>query len=512
MISWAIQGNVGAVCAVNLLPPRQVLTDVVSSTGFSSFSIRSLGYDAQLTSSLSKELEEPEENDEENEEEDAEEEEEEVEQENHYAQPKSLQTQFLSSLPAPLQQLLLSGRLAGATVIPLSSLGNLQFSSKPPPENTNEQKMQLLLEALITAAHTKRAAKSDTLSTSEPTSSEPIKSESPSKMGRTIIHIRDYREMERTSSGDALLRMFHDIVQQRRAEGESIIILGTTSTEETSENLTKSGVRTIQSQPEDSYERTILVPPHSSSIISDVFKCDKEARIREVNIRHLRDVIRRRSGDTGQAITLTVPPGWHLRSGEGEVTIPGIVDTIWNFDRVHRVVTTVLGQHVDKGGEIGIEDVKQAVELLDKSDAAKFNWASEERVRQKAIKELEEWEEEFDSVENLNGVFKKTKPKLPKNCTPHEKKLLGGVINPENIHTGFSSVRASEETIVALKTLTSMSLIRPEAFKYGVLATDRIPGVLLYGPPGTGKTLLAKAVAKESGATVSLFPFIVASY
>lgn len=454
-------------------------------------------------------MEEPEENDEENEEEDVEEEEEEVEQENHYAQPKSLQTQFLSSLPAPLQQLLLSGRLAGATVIPISSLGNIQFPNKPLPENTNEQKMQLLLEALITAAHTKRAAKSDTLSTSEPISSEPIKSESPSKMGRTIIHIRDYREMERTSSGDALLRMFHDIVQQRRAEGESIIILGTTSTEETSENLTKSGVRTIQSQPEDSYERTILVPPHSSSITSDVFKCDKEARIREVNIRHLRDVIRRRSGDTGQAITLTVPPDWHLKSGEGEVTIPGIVDTIWNFDRVHRVVTTVLGQHVDKGGEIGIEDIKQAVELLDKSDAAKFNWASEERVRQKAIKELEEWEEEFDSVENLNGIFKKTKPKLPKNCTPHEKKLLGGVINPENIHTGFSSVRAADETIEALKTLTSMSLIRPEAFKYGVLATDRIPGVLLYGPPGTGKTLLAKAVAKESGATVGLFPFIV---
>ncbi len=45
-------------------------------------------------------------------------------------------------------------------------------------------------------------------------------------------------------------------------------------------------------------------------------------------------------------------------------------------------------------------------------------------------------------------------------------------------------------------------MIRPEAFSYGVLATDKIPGLLLYGPPGTGKTLLAKATAKESGATV----------
>ena len=58
------------------------------------------------------------------------------------------------------------------------------------------------------------------------------------------------------------------------------------------------------------------------------------------------------------------------------------------------------------------------------------------------------------------------------------------------------------ETVTALKTLTTLSLIRPDAFTYGVLATDRIPGLLLYGPPGTGKTLLAKAVAKESGATM----------
>ncbi|KAM0801533.1 P-loop containing nucleoside triphosphate hydrolase protein, partial [Usnea florida] len=70
------------------------------------------------------------------------------------------------------------------------------------------------------------------------------------------------------------------------------------------------------------------------------------------------------------------------------------------------------------------------------------------------------------------------------------------------IRTTFADVQASPQTIDALKTLTSLSLVRPDAFTYGVLATDRIPGLLLYGPPGTGKTLLAKAVAKESGATV----------
>jgi SpoVK/Ycf46/Vps4 family AAA+-type ATPase len=70
------------------------------------------------------------------------------------------------------------------------------------------------------------------------------------------------------------------------------------------------------------------------------------------------------------------------------------------------------------------------------------------------------------------------------------------------MNTTFADVSAPPDTVEALKTLTSLSLIRPDAFSYGVLATDKIPGLLLYGPPGTGKTMLAKAVAKESGATM----------
>jgi ATP-dependent 26S proteasome regulatory subunit len=84
----------------------------------------------------------------------------------------------------------------------------------------------------------------------------------------------------------------------------------------------------------------------------------------------------------------------------------------------------------------------------------------------------------------------------------HEKKLLSGIIDTAEIKTTFKDVHAPPETISALKLLTSLSLKRPDAFSYGVLARDRIPGCLLYGPPGTGKTLLAKAVAKECGASM----------
>ncbi|KAK0634785.1 hypothetical protein B0T17DRAFT_586494 [Bombardia bombarda] len=82
----------------------------------------------------------------------------------------------------------------------------------------------------------------------------------------------------------------------------------------------------------------------------------------------------------------------------------------------------------------------------------------------------------------------------------YEKKLLSGLINAKDLHTTFNDIIVPQETKDSLIGLTSLSLQRPDAFSYGVLKTERIPGCLLYGPPGTGKTLLAKAVAKESGA------------
>lgn len=51
-----------------------------------------------------------------------------------------------------------------------------------------------------------------------------------------------------------------------------------------------------------------------------------------------------------------------------------------------------------------------------------------------------------------------------------------------------------------MRALTSLAVVQPDAFTYGVLAKEKILGVLLHGPPGTGKTLLAKAVAKEAHA------------
>lgn len=92
--------------------------------------------------------------------------------------------------------------------------------------------------------------------------------------------------------------------------------------------------------------------------------------------------------------------------------------------------------------------------------------------------------------------------RAPLKLNEYEKRIASGQINRENLRTTFADVHAPPETISALKLLTSLSLVRPDAFSYGVLAQDKISGCLLYGPPGTGKTMLAKAVAKESGANM----------
>ena len=120
---------------------------------------------------------------------------------------------------------------------------------------------------------------------------------------------------------------------------------------------------------------------------------------------------------------------------------------------------------------------------------------------------LDEWDQKVVQPALRHGdkkrsAFDKKMEAIRRKCNKYEEKLLTGVVSPASIQTTFADVLASKETIETLKTLTSLSLMRPHVFTYGVLATDQIPGLLLYGPPGTGKTLLAKAVAKESGANV----------
>lgn len=83
----------------------------------------------------------------------------------------------------------------------------------------------------------------------------------------------------------------------------------------------------------------------------------------------------------------------------------------------------------------------------------------------------------------------------------YEEQISAELILPEDIPVDFQSIGGLDGIISSLQESVIAPLCYPELFANasGLLGAPK--GVLLYGPPGTGKTMLAKALAKESGAT-----------
>ncbi|THH27603.1 hypothetical protein EUX98_g6589 [Antrodiella citrinella] len=82
----------------------------------------------------------------------------------------------------------------------------------------------------------------------------------------------------------------------------------------------------------------------------------------------------------------------------------------------------------------------------------------------------------------------------------YERQIASEVIHPDDIHIRFTDIGGLDDIISSLRESVIYPLMYPQIFSSSSLL-GAPKGVLLFGPPGCGKTMLAKALAKESGAT-----------
>ncbi|RJE18728.1 Mitochondrial AAA ATPase [Aspergillus sclerotialis] len=304
-----------------------------------------------------------------------------------------------------------------------------------------------------------------------------------------IIQVQDYEDIRSSPEGSKFITFLHQAIHDRRKDGSPVMLIGTVS-EDTSSMDSLDPFLGSDDADEDPLAKTLVVVPHTApGQAPRAFIEDQRNRTMDINIGHLQEMLRTRLSEQ----SLTIEPGilnrrdWPFASDPEVLEKTEIASRYWTYDQVHWAVTLSLGC-VDANETFGFEHIRRGITLMNRTNDAKNVWL--------------QGKESSNKQQQTGNKKEQLSNSLRQSCNKYEKKLLNGVVDAQSIRTTFSDVHVPSDTVEALKTLTSLSLIRPEAFTYGVLATDKIPGLLLYGPPGTGKTLLAKAVAKESGATV----------
>jgi SpoVK/Ycf46/Vps4 family AAA+-type ATPase len=404
--------------------------------------------------------------------------------------------------------------------------GQTSVSSSTTSESFSEPwldfKTKAALEAIIDASLIKL---------SDEIASGPPKAES-SEEHPVIIHVPGYAELINTTGGIEIINKLKEIINRRWIDGRKILLIGTSVADPQVPATSRDGLRRLSKGEIVDEQRTVWISgPTDWNPSDEPFKMHEKQRIRNINLRHVEEMIVNMTGKPENAALMANVEKWLPATFEEAPDMPpsrlsqDLEDKIWSYRMIHRVATIMIGLPPVHNKPVDCP-LWRALTLIAKSESDMSTDHLRKKYMRHGIRALKSTVTVDESGKEVRTIILKTAEelskelkeqaskvtdakgkadameKIKKGCTKHEKKLLSGVVNPESIKTTFADIQAPPETIEALKTLTSLSLHRPEAFSYGVLAKDKISGVLLYGPPGTGKTLLAKAVAKESGARV----------
>ncbi|KAG8626854.1 hypothetical protein KVT40_005799 [Elsinoe batatas] len=323
----------------------------------------------------------------------------------------------------------------------------------------------------------------------------------------TIVHLRDISLVYESPHGEDIIKLLKHAVQSRQKNGEKILIVGTDA-EFSGDVTTPLGLLeendldreegflklTYAPSPFSALQNPALVPTYP---VEPGYR-----RLLELNLRNVQDLITR----------LGIPCSPHFF---GELTrsflyaprTQRLGDSVLSPSQIQVIVLTAEGFRslYTNSKQLEMPHLAIALSINDVVDQSSKTINVNTQQRGQPVPRagtVYSQPEESTPRKPQAGGKRTNLEELRKFASKHEQRLFSGIVDPANIKTTYNDVHVSPETIDALKMVTTLALMRPEAFQYGVLAKDRLTGLLLYGPPGTGKTLLAKAVAKDAQATV----------
>ncbi|KAI1811699.1 AAA-domain-containing protein [Poronia punctata] len=307
-----------------------------------------------------------------------------------------------------------------------------------------------------------------------------------------IVHIHDFNALDMDETGSTMLGKIRKVVDEFWLSGRKVALVGTCSTNDAPKPYQAALLEMESSERVVHLSRRYLQEPEAREKCAAALALwEKQDNLRENDenlVRVLGSMMEMNKPATYSEATLGLSKKYGDATEQESTSgfqLPSHWSGVLPLAEIYRTATVMIGSNTTgTAGLFTLDCFEKAVTKMVTVDAARERAARLQKLR------------------DVRGEGPTGKFKTGSSTENHEEKLLSGLVNAKDMRTTFKDIHAPKETIESIKMLTTLSLIRPEAFSYGVLASDRIPGCLLYGPPGTGKTLLAKAVAKESGANM----------
>ncbi|KAG8708021.1 hypothetical protein FRC08_000157 [Ceratobasidium sp. 394] len=274
---------------------------------------------------------------------------------------------------------------------------------------------------------------------------------------------------------------------------------GDSKDQETTNDSEPSDNPTYEQQLNGYFSSCIVAPAKRDPKLERVAR---ERRRRELNELMFRMMLGVKGGEIENGAAPVGEEGGGLTKGWDE--------SLLELDTFKDVVDRALKMARLSGQEEGEQDrilvawaqLEDAWRAKNLSDEERKAWTSADDSGgkpddQENDKEKEAEKEKEEEKLQVDEVIEKVKSA---DLDDHEQRLLGCIVDVVKIPTTFDNVHLPLEVIDSVRSVVSLPLLFPDAFKSGILKQQAISGALLFGPPGTGKTLVVRALAKESGA------------